>query len=246
MTANTSPNGRQCQRAPLRWAALAVLLAASSAAAKGYEKQPPLYLDRTKLSAQQAPPAPAADSTADQADLVQLHDWETRRTKQQCQAAEAQAHATFEEFFGDISPFVKPLPQEPADFLRQVGDDVTAAVGVIKDSNQRPRPFRRDSSLHPCIGKVGGFAYPSGHATISRVYALMLGELAPQYRNEFMTRANDAALYRVIAGVHHPSDIAAGKQLGDLLYLQFRRDPAFRAQLERLRSQLSKAMKETP
>jgi acid phosphatase (class A) len=224
----------------LRNAVLAVLLAASAAAAKGYEKQPPLYLDRAKLAAQQVPPAPAADSAADQADLVQVRDWQKRRTEKQCQTAQAQAHATFDEFFGDISPFVKPLPQEQADFLLQVAEDIDAAVGGIKDREQRPRPFRRDSSLRPCIKKLGGSSYPSGHAAISRVYALMLGELAPQHRNEFMTRANDAALYRVIAGVHHPSDIAAGKQLGDLLYLQFRRDPAFQAQMERLRSHLAK------
>jgi acid phosphatase (class A) len=222
----------------LSGAVLAVLLAAG--AAWSYEKQPPLYLDRAKISALALPAAPAAGSSADQADLVDLRGWQKRRTKQQCQAAEAQAHAYFAEFFGDISPFVKPLPQEASDFLLQVEIDIDAAVSEIKEREQRPRPFRRGSGLHPCIKKTGGFSYPSGHAAISRVYALMLGDLVPQRLPEFMTRANDAAINRVIAGVHHPSDITAGKQLGDILYRQFRQDPAFQAQMGRLNSQLAK------
>jgi len=226
----------------LRSAALTILLAAGVAAAKGKgPKQPPLYLSEAKLEALQFPLAPAPGSIVDKADLAQLHDWEKRRTKQQCAAAQAQSHAYFDEFFGDISPFVKPLPQEPADFLRQVQDDVDVAVGLIKDKNQRPRPFRHDSSLQPCLEKIGGLAYPSGHATLSHVYALMLSDLVPARNPAFITRANDAALYRVIGGVHHPSDIEAGKRLGDILFAQFMKDPAFQAQMGRLKAFLAPA-----
>ncbi|MCX5794717.1 MAG: phosphatase PAP2 family protein [Elusimicrobia bacterium] len=225
----------------LRNAVLCILLAAGIAAAKGPQrKQPALYLSEAALQTLQLPPAPVPGSALDKADLIQLHDWEKRRTKQQCAAAQAQEHAYFDEFFGDISPFVKPLPQEAADFLRQVQDDVDVAVGRLKDQNQRPRPYRHDSSLHPCLGRIGGLSYPSGHAALSSVYALMLSELVPARTPEFLTAAGKAALNRVIGGVHHPSDIEAGKLLGDMLYARFSKDPAFQAQIESLRASLAK------
>jgi acid phosphatase (class A) len=180
----------------------------------------------------------------DKADLAEVRSWQKRRTDAQCRTAAAQARATFEEFFGDISPFVKPLPGGAADFLLQIGYDTDAATGVVKEREKRPRPFRRASGLKTCPGlkRPGGYSYPSGHAAISRVYALILMELAPAHRNEFITRANDAALNRVIGGVHHPSDIAAGKRLADHIYPMLKRDPAFAAQLERMRSYLSAPM----
>jgi acid phosphatase (class A) len=218
--------------------ALAAALGASPAQAKS--KAVALYLDNAWIAAQQFAPAPAPGSDADKADLAVLHAWQDKRTTAQCVEAQSQAHASFDEFFGDISPLAKPLPQEASDFLGQVGDDVAAAVGVLKEKNLRPRPFWRDPTLGPCLGRIRGLAYPSGHAAISRVYALLLGELAPQRREEFLVRADAAALNRVIGGVHHPTDIAAGKRLADGLYEQFLRDPAFNAQVERLRADLAK------
>ena len=39
--------------------------------------------------------------------------------------------------------------------------------------------------------------------------------------------------------MHHPSDIAAGKRLADQIYPLLKRDPAFTAQLERMRGHLA-------
>lgn len=51
-----------------------------------------------------------------------------------------------------------------------------------------------------------------------------------------MLRADEAALLRVIGGVHHPSDIAAGKLLADSLYREFLSSPDFRKSLEELKA----------
>jgi hypothetical protein len=121
----------------LRGALLAILAAAGAAAAKAKElRQPSLYIPQASLEALQFPPAPAPDSGVDKADLALLHDWQDRRTKQQCATAQAQADDTYDEFFGDVSPLVKPLPQEPADFLLQLKNDVEVSVALIKSRNQ--------------------------------------------------------------------------------------------------------------
>ena len=211
------------------------LAACSSTGAAHRHDGSAVYLDRSRLEELAFPPAPAAGSQVDQADMAAMHDWQAKRTPAQCAEALAEGDAYFDEFFGGLKPFSAPLPKESLDFLVRVREDISTAVSIFKDRNARQRPYVRDASLSPCLGRVPGLSYPSGHATISRVYALMLSELAPQRRAAFMARGDEAALYRVIGGVHHPSDIEAGKQLGDTLFARFMENPAFLAGMNKLR-----------
>ena len=63
-------------------------------------------------------------------------------------------------------------------------------------------------------GKETSAAYPSGHATHGMVYAMILAEIAPEQRPALLQRGREIGWNRVIAGVHYPSDIAAGRVLG--------------------------------
>lgn len=180
-----------------------------------------------------APPAPGSEE--DLTDLAVLRDWQIKRTEAQCAAANAESKAKFEEFFGDISPFQKPLPKAVKHIMKRVGKDTDSVVSTIKERYKRPRPFRRVPDLEPCLGRIGGLAYPSGHATISRVYALILSDLAPEHRAEFLARADEGALYRVIGGVHHPSDIEAGKRLAEALYQMYLKSPEFQKDMQTMR-----------
>lgn len=182
------------------------------------------------------PPPPAAGSPADQADLKTLEDWQARRTAEDCAAANAQAEADYEQFFGDVSPFPRPLPPDASTILFRVYYDGGKAVAAAKKKYGRPRPYLRDEKLKPCLGRVGGLAYPSGHAAVSRLFALLLGDVDPARRAVFLEKSDRAALNRVIGGVHHPSDIEAGKLLGNAVYAEMLRQPAFLSDLEKLRA----------
>ncbi|MCX5786534.1 MAG: phosphatase PAP2 family protein [Elusimicrobia bacterium] len=219
----------------------AALCACASSPDKAFKpKEHALYLSDAQLNDRQFEPAPAPGSEIDKADMVALHEWQVTRTPEQCAKAALEAYAGFSEFFGDITPFVKPMPAEADAFFVQVHSDTDAAVGVLKKRNGRERPFLRDASLDPCLGRIGGLSYPSGHATISRVYALILSELAPERRAQFLSRADEMALDRVIGGVHYTSDIEAGKKFGDILYADLMRNPAFRAKIDKMRAYLAK------
>ncbi|MDT8285583.1 MAG: phosphatase PAP2 family protein [Elusimicrobiales bacterium] len=187
------------------------------------------------------PPPPADGSPADLADLQGVRDWQVKRSTAQCAAANAAARAAFTEFFGEISPFPSPLPPGAAVILGRIKKETDGAAAGIKDRFERPRPFLRADDLDPCLGRIGGKAYPSGHATISRVLALILSDLVPSRRKEFLARSDEAALERVIGGVHHPADIEAGKLLGDRLYAAYSRSPAFKADMRSLRGFLKRA-----
>jgi len=218
----------------------AALCACATSYDPGFEpKKHALYLSDTQLTERQFAPAPAAGSEIDRADMAAVREWQAKRTPEQCASAAAQAHAYFSDFFSALSPFVRPMPPEAEAFFKQVHDDTGAAIRVIKRRNKRERPFLRDASLEPCLGRIGDLSYPSGHAVHARVYALMLAELVPERRTEFMARADESALYRVIGGVHHPSDIEAGKKFGEILYADFMRNPAFRDEMDKLRAYIA-------
>jgi len=196
------------------------------------------YMARGAERAAAIAPAPLQGSAEDKADMEVLLQWQNRRTAAQCAAAKSQYDGTFEQMFGDISPF--PLTPQAAEFLNRVGWDAGLAAENFKQRYKRPRPFNRPGGPHSCIGWVGGYAYPSGHATLSRVFALLLCDVAPERREQFMARADEAALYRVISGVHHPSDIAAGKELGAQVYARLLEAPGFASGLEMLRGLAAK------
>ncbi|MDA8132659.1 MAG: phosphatase PAP2 family protein [Elusimicrobia bacterium] len=180
-----------------------------------------------------APPAPG--SPQDLADIAVLRDWQTKRTADDCAAAKAQSRADYDAFFGGVSPFPDPLPDEASSILFWVYYDGSRAASAAKKKFGRSRPFLRYRDLKPCLGTVSGLAYPSGHATVSRLLARVLSDVYPPGRAEIMARADQAALNRVIGGVHHPSDIEAGKRLGDELYAELLTQDSFRADLERLK-----------
>lgn len=186
------------------------------------------------LGAVPAPPAPG--SPEDKKDFEALFDWQARRTEADCAGARAQSKAEYAAFFGDVSPFPDPLPPAASKILFQVYFDGGMAVGAAKQHFARQRPFRRDKALKPCLGKAAGLSYPSGHAAVSRLFALLLADVAPERRASFIARSDRAALNRVIGGVHHPSDIEAGKLLGDAVYAEMLKEASFRADLAKLRA----------
>lgn len=192
------------------------------------------YLTPAQLQIADFPAPPAPGSAVDRADMAAVLQWQKARTQDQCDAAVAQSEETFVSFFGEVSPFPRPLPAAVGVFFKRVGYDSGSANRYVKKVYQRERPFLRSAEVDPCLGRVNGFSYPSGHAAMSHLFGLILSDLLPRQGAIFMRAADQAALNRVIGGVHHPSDIEAGKKMGGLVYKELRRNPAFAADLEAL------------
>jgi len=192
------------------------------------------YLSLDGLDLRAVPAAPADGSYEDKEDFRVILDWQNRRTAAQCAAAKAEMSHNYEVFFGRLSPFGSPTPAEVKEFFKNVGEDSVAAHKYLKDVYQRERPFLRDARVKPCLPRVAGLSYPSGHSAMARLFALILSDLVPARRAEFMAKADESALFRVIGGVHHPSDTEAGKALADALYKELKKEPAFVSDLRAL------------
>lgn len=194
------------------------------------------YLDPEQLEIVQSfPAAPEPGSEVDRADLAALHVWQDRRTPAECARAQAETSPSYDNFFGSLSPFPRPMPDRAQVFFTLVAADAGAATGIIKKRNQRPRPFLRDAALEPCIARPKGFAYPSGHATVAWLYALILSDLVPARQAAFMARGAEGGLDRVIGGVHHPSDVAASRVLAEGVYRALQGIPRYHTELNALR-----------
>ena len=192
------------------------------------------YLSLNGLDLRAVPAAPADGSYEDREDFRVILDWQNRRTAAQCAAAKAEMSHNYEVFFGRLSPFGSPTPAEVKEFFKNVGEDSVAAHKYLKEAYQRERPFLRDARVKPCLPRVAGLSYPSGHSAMARLFALILADLVPARRAEYMAKADESALFRVIGGVHHPTDTEAGKALADALYKELKKEPAFVSDLRAL------------
>ncbi|MET8895313.1 phosphatase PAP2 family protein [Streptomyces albogriseolus] len=84
-----------------------------------------------------------------------------------------------------------------------------AASSVVKRVVRRPRP----AHVEPLVGTVGRHSFPSSHATSAAAAAVAFGALGAR---AVPPLAAAVCVSRLVAGVHYPSDVAAGAALGAL------------------------------
>ncbi|OGR68160.1 MAG: hypothetical protein A2081_02380 [Elusimicrobia bacterium GWC2_61_19] len=199
------------------------------------------YVEAEQFKTVEFAPPPAFDSDVQKADIAAIMDWQSKRTAADCKKAKKTAKSTYDAFWGAKSPFPEPLPAEVVEFFDRLTLDLDSAVTNIKDRYQRLRPFKAyPGQAEPCIKRSGGFSYPSGHSSFSRVFANVMTDIVPERKPEFFAKADEIAQDRVIGGVHFPTDIAAGKVFGDLYHADLLKSEAYRKDIERMKALLVK------
>lgn len=161
------------------------------------------------------PSPPRPGTQAFRKDFDVLHWWQRNRDEKACALARSQESHTVEALFG---PSVGPLTANEFRWARtrlEKAFEVTARVSrYFKDKFRRVRPYDTDPSLTPCVKKPGGQrSYPSTHAALGGVGACVLARLYPAKAKRIQDYGAYIGKLRVIAGVHHPSDVAAGQSL---------------------------------
>jgi acid phosphatase (class A) len=119
------------------------------------------------------------------------------------------------------------------DVINQVRTDYDA----LKDVFDLPRPFQINDAIMPVGDARPVASYPSGHAIRATVYARILAEIFPDNEADLMDLATRIAHGRVIAGVHYPIDVVAGKKLGNAYADIIVEQPAFINAINRVRGQ---------
>jgi hypothetical protein len=97
--------------------------------------------------------------------------------------------------------------------------DLTSEIGLrYKDRFDVLRPHELDARIQPFIAVPWHASYPSNHAFQSRAIALIISRTIPEHPGipALFRSCDDIARNREWAGVHYPSDSAAGQELARL------------------------------
>jgi acid phosphatase (class A) len=183
-----------------------------------------------------APPAPGSnENNKEIEELLKLQDSRTAEDVKNARAEVKETPFLYSEVLGSsFNPDDLPFTRK---FFAQISADTKGVFSPAKKLFGRPRPYDTDPRIVPCVEKEASDSYPSGHATYSRVWALTLAEIFPEKKDALMAVADRIALDRCKAGMHYPSDIAAGKKLADAIFAEIEKNPDFQADLAKVKEE---------
>jgi acid phosphatase (class A) len=179
-------------------------------------------------------PGPPADGSPEQqAEVAQMLQVQERRTAEdvaRCRSEIDLSFASFADVLGDN--FTEHLLPQTAALLAQTQIDTHLMLVDAKKYWHRPRPYKADSRIHPCVKLETNGSYPSGHAAQGVIWATILAEIYPEHRDALMARGREIGRDRVTGGVHFPSDVRDGQVLGEAIAKKLLESGDFQVGLE--------------
>ena len=137
-----------------------------------------------------------------------------------------------------FAPGKFPLTEK---LFKHVEDDAKAVTDEAKKFFKRPRPYHIAPALFPHSIEHEDpthYSYPSGHSTRGTLFALLLAELVPGAREALLAKGRESGWLRVQGGVHYPTDIQAGRVLGQALARELLAGKKFQRDLAAARAEL--------
>jgi acid phosphatase (class A) len=166
------------------------------------------------------PPPPKAGSAQERAELDELLRLQASRTPAEAKRAAEDATVSifrFADALGSPPQFNRQELPLTTMLFNRIARDESLFMGTAKDAFGRPRPFVTERRLAPVVDKPDSASYPSGHTTWAVACAIVLADMLPERRTQIFARADEYAHNREVAGVHYPSDVAAGHLAGAAL-----------------------------
>jgi len=188
-------------------------------------------------------PPPLPDSAAQKQDIEAVLDAQARRTPAEVRCARADACISIFRFAGVMGPEFKPenLPLTSA-MIKTLAGATGGDIAYAKATFKRPRPFSFDSHVKNIVPQCPDFSYPSGHSTFAYAVATLLADMVPEKAPGIFKRADQYAHNRVVAGVHYPSDVAAGRISAAVIDYTLMQDGEFQQRYKAARQELRTAL----
>lgn len=200
------------------------------------------YLSPDSIDLTSFPTPPLLNSVQDLLDFETVLNFQRTRSESDCVRAQAEDEGLATSFFG---PPYGPLSLEEAKklvaFQEKLFNEVNFFSRILKQKWKRNRPFVRSTLIQPCVEPYPSNSYPSGHAAASKLAALSFSILYPELKHALLTRADEVARDRVLAGVHYPTDVKSGALLGQLVFEALQENEAFMYELMSLEGSAVKA-----
>src|SRR4051812_18272985 len=206
--------------------ALALLLLSSPLLAQA----PYLAPGRPDGVALLAPP-PEPGSAEETADLAVARAVFQGRTPEELYRAKKDYGLSLFLFAPAIGEAFQPgkFPKIEAVYAK-VKASIGKAIDTSKNYWKRKRPYQLDPQL--VLGDPEpSFSYPSGHSARGTVYALLVAEIFPEKKEGILAIGRTLGWDRVLIGKHFPTDIQAGRVLGQAIFRELSASPAFQSDL---------------
>jgi acid phosphatase (class A) len=188
-------------------------------------------------------PPPTEDSPAEASDLQAALAAVNSRTDAQIKSAQADDQRTVFRFADVMGANFRPESLPLATQLFQhVYEDGNGATVAAKAFFKRRRPFVVDPEIQILVVQAPDFSYPSNHSTFAYEAGILLAAMVPEKAAAIFQRAADYAHNRVIAGVHFPSDVEAGRISGSVIDNALLHNDHFRTDFERAKSEVRAAL----
>jgi acid phosphatase (class A) len=191
------------------------------------------------------PPPPEAGSAQERAELNELLRLQATRTPASAQRAHDDAAVSIFRFADALGSPPGFHPQQlplTTELFARIARDESQFMNTAKDAFGRPRPFVTERRLEPVVAKPPSASYPSGHSTWAVACAIVLADMVPERRAQIFARADEYAHNREVAGVHYPSDVAAGHLAGTALATDLFNSPRFLADEAAAAAELRRAL----
>ncbi len=220
---------------PIRTALVALLICSGALFAKAPAAAH--YVSSNALNVEtllQPPPAPG--SQQNNADIRAVLERQHTRTWKDVLRARSEVDLTPAAFAPVLGRWFSAR-RLPLTFtlLNNAAEDAEAISGPAKAHWHRRRPPYQDQSIHPVVPVPANASYPSGHAMRGALWATLLAKLAPDRESALIARGEQIGDDRVLAGVHFPTDVLAGRELGRAVAKHLFANRAFHADFNRAR-----------
>jgi acid phosphatase (class A) len=187
-----------------------------------------------------APPPGPAETRKELDTLLAIQKKRTPEQAAACIADQVISVYRFADVLGDKFN-AGNLPKTDALFQR-----VLATFHVPMEKAQKLWGRKRPPLLEPAIKPAGTLpttaAYPSGHATAGNLMGIILSDMLPERSAELHARGVLFGDRRVLAGVHYPSDVEAGKLSAAAIAAVLYHDPEFKADFAAASAELRAAL----
>jgi acid phosphatase (class A) len=176
-------------------------------------------------------PPPSAQSPQAIADYAQVKEAQLNANEARINLARSDnnidAFKAYSIILGDrFNPQNFPKTKEVLDYAMPFS---AIAAKESKNIYKRDRPFIFDTSIKICIDNApNGSSYPSGHSAWGWLSGNIIARIFPKQSDIIFARAIDYGQSRVVCGVHYPTDIIAGRIVGDVILQKLENDAKFR------------------
>jgi acid phosphatase (class A) len=228
------------------WRTLIALSAcvAITASVQAQSKKGPRILAADAVNVVELLPDPPSPGSAEQqAELQTVLAVQTIRTPQDVARANAEVNLDVFAFADVLGPnFSSAKCPQTAALFKDLEADAKFFAREGKNHWMRRRPPFLDSRIHPTVSMEDEGSYPSSHSTRSTLYAMVLARVFPNHRSALLERGRQIGWDRVVGGVHYPSDVDAGRMLGQALAVKLLAKPEFREELSGVADELHRVL----